>query len=232
MGFAQPIEQGNSFEDSLRRERSNKLRSSRSRQSVTVLLADSFRRIVDVLAALALLALLLPIMLVVGCLIRLSSKGPAIYLQRRLTRGGKVFTMFKFRTMAVTAEKETGAVMAKAGDMRVTPLGRLLRRTRLDELPQLINVLIGDMSLIGPRPERPEIARKLQTHLPDMPKRLMVKAGLTGWAQIKCGYASCPESYRLKLDQDIYYVENRSLWLDFKIAVMTVWVILSGHGAR
>ncbi|MCL4139724.1 UNVERIFIED_CONTAM: hypothetical protein GTU68_052032 [Idotea baltica] len=171
-------------------------------------------------------------MLLVCLSIRLCSKGPAIYLQRRLTRGAKVFTMFKFRTMAVTAEQDTGAVMATAGDMRVTKVGRILRRTRLDELPQLINVLIGDMSLIGPRPERPEIAAKLQEHLPDMPSRLLVKAGLTGLAQIKCGYASCPESYRLKLDQDIYYVEHRTLWLDFKIAIQTVWVILTGYGAR
>lgn len=202
------------------------------RNPVSLLIADSVRRIIDVLGALCLLAIVLPIMILVAAVIRISSPGPAIYLQRRLTKGGKVFTMFKFRSMSKTAEKETGAVMASDGDMRVTSFGRFLRRTRLDELPQLINVLIGDMSLIGPRPERPEIARTLMKQLPDMPRRLEVNAGLSGLAQIKAGYASCPESYRKKLDLDIHYVENRSLLLDFKIAVQTILVIVTGRGAR
>ncbi|MCL4145655.1 UNVERIFIED_CONTAM: hypothetical protein GTU68_001079, partial [Idotea baltica] len=127
---------------------------------------------------------MLPAMLIVAVVIRATSPGPAIYLQRRLTKGGKVFTIFKFRSMAATAEKESGAVMAAAGDMRVTPFGRFIRSTRLDELPQLINVMIGDMSFIGPRPERPELAKQLEEKLPDMPRRLEVNAGLTGLAQI------------------------------------------------
>ena len=202
------------------------------KQSMRLLIEDSIRRVLDVLGALFLLSFVLPIMMLVAAAIRISSPGPAIYLQRRLTRGGKVFTMFKFRTMSKTAEKETGAVMAAAGDSRVTGIGKFLRKTRLDELPQLINVLIGDMSLIGPRPERPEIAKELKTHLPDMPRRLEVNAGLTGLAQIKTGYASCPESYRKKLDLDIYYVDHRSLLLDLKIAIQTIRVIITGHGAR
>jgi len=204
----------------------------RNRNSIPLLLQDTCRRVFDILAALALLSMMLPIMLIVAIAIRISSPGPAIYLQRRLTKGGKVFTIFKFRSMAATAEKDSGAVMAAAGDMRVTGLGRFIRKTRLDELPQLINVMIGDMSFIGPRPERPELARKLEEQLPDMPRRLEVNAGLTGLAQIKAGYASCPESYRKKLDLDIFYVENRSLLMDLKILIETVVVVFTGRGAR
>lgn len=225
------IEEVGIVEPVIPQSRALKRRPARQ-QSVRLLIADSFRRIVDVLGALFLLALVLPLMLIVAFAIRLSSPGPAIYLQRRLTRGGKVFTMFKFRSMSKTAEKSTGAIMASDGDMRITAVGKFLRRSRLDELPQLINVLIGDMSLIGPRPERPEIACELALDLPDMPRRLEVNAGLTGLAQIKAGYASCPESYRKKLHYDIYYVENRSLLLDIKIAFQTIGVILTGRGAR
>lgn len=206
--------------------------SQMSRQSFGLFLSDSVKRVIDVLGALTLLTFALPVMFLVAFAIRLSSRGPSIYLQRRLTRNGKVFTIFKFRTMFASAESDCGAVMAQAGDTRITALGKFLRKTRLDELPQLINVLIGDMSLVGPRPERPEIAAELAKDLPNMHRRLEVNAGLTGLAQIKSGYAASVESYREKLEWDIEYVDKRSLLLDAKIAVKTVVVILTGFGAR
>ena len=206
--------------------------SKKARQSFSLFISDSVKRVIDVLGALTLLTVLLPVMTLVALSIRISSRGPSIYLQRRLTRNGKVFTIFKFRTMFATAERDCGAVMAQAGDVRITRLGKFLRKTRLDELPQLINVLIGDMSLIGPRPERPEIAAQLSKELPQMHRRLEVNAGLTGLAQIKSGYASSVESYREKLQWDIQYVEQRSLLLDAQIAVQTIGVILTGYGAR
>jgi lipopolysaccharide/colanic/teichoic acid biosynthesis glycosyltransferase len=202
------------------------------KSSFPIFLNDSIKRVVDVLGALAILTFALPVMLSLALVIRLSSPGPSIYLQRRLTRGGKVFTMFKFRTMSQTAEEKSGAVLAQKNDTRITPFGKFLRKFRLDELPQVINVMIGDMSLIGPRPERPEIARQLSVELPDMKKRLEVNAGLTGLAQVQAGYASDIDSYKEKLKWDITYVENRSLLLDLKIAIRTIKVVLTGDGAR
>lgn len=193
---------------------------------------DAAKRTYDVFISLGLFALLLPLMLLIYLVVRLSSRGPALYSQQRLTARGRVFTMYKFRTMSTSAEAGTGAVLAVVGDHRVTKVGKFLRKTRLDELPQLLNVLIGDMSLIGPRPERPEIATMLSSELPEMTRRLEVKAGLTGLAQVQSGYAGCVESYREKLAWDLLYIENRSLLLDVKIAVKTVWVIASGFGSR
>ncbi len=155
-----------------------------------------------------------------------------IFSQRRLTRHGKVFTMYKFRTMSVDAEQKTGAVWAVSEDPRVTKIGRVLRKFRIDELPQLLNVLAGDMSLIGPRPERPEIAAKLKKELPAFQRRLEVKAGITGLAQVGSGYASCVRSYQRKLALDLIYINNRCLLLDLRIALKTVFVVLTGAGAR
>ncbi len=193
---------------------------------------DAFKRCVDVFVALSLLSFLLPLMCLVWLAVKCTSRGPAIYSQKRLTSKGRVFTMYKFRTMRQTAEQGTGAVLAAASDSRVTCIGAFMRKTRLDELPQLLNVLLGDMSLIGPRPERPEIARKLIRDLPSMGRRLEVKAGITGLAQVQSGYAACVDSYREKLAWDLTYIENRSIALDFQIACKTVWVIFSGFGAR
>lgn len=190
------------------------------------------KRFFDIAISLALLSVLLPLMVVVAILIRLSSKGPVIYKQRRLTIGGKYFIIYKFRTMSTNAEKSTGAKMADVGDARVTKLGKFLRKSRIDELPQLLNIVIGDMSLIGPRPERAEIAWELSQHLPNIHHRINVKAGLTGLAQVKLGYVSTPETYKDKLNWDIYYIENYSLWLDLKIVFYTIRVILTGFGAR
>lgn len=193
---------------------------------------DAIKRCFDVSVALCLLSFLLPLMALLWLAVKLTSRGPAIYSQKRLTSKGRVFTMYKFRTMTQCAEKGTGAVLAAASDSRVTAIGGFLRKARLDELPQLLNVLLGDMSLIGPRPERPEIARKLVRELPAMHRRLEVKAGITGLAQVQSGYAACVDSYREKLAWDLTYIENRSLALDFQIAFKTIWVIFSGFGAR
>jgi len=191
-----------------------------------------WKRIIDVLGSVVLLAFLFPLMLIVVALIKLSSRGPVIYTQLRLTQGGKVFPIYKFRTMVVDAEAKTGAVWAEKNDERVTKLGRFLRRTRIDELPQLFNVLAGEMSLVGPRPERPELAVELAKTYPRFYRRLEVPAGITGYSQVQRGYASCLQSYRSKLIWDIAYVNHMSFALDMKIAFKTVWVVLSGRGAR
>lgn len=190
------------------------------------------KRFVDILVSLALISLLLPLMLLVSVLIRICSPGPAIYCQKRLTDGGKTFTMFKFRTMRLDAESGCGAVWAADRDPRVFRIGRILRLTRLDELPQLLNVLIGDMSLVGPRPERPELARELAKEFPSFNKRTEVKAGLTGLAQIASGYASSIDSYKEKLAWDLVYIRNRSLLLDLQIILKTVIVVIRRSGAR
>ncbi len=190
------------------------------------------KRFIDILVSLALLGLLLPVMLLISLLIRASSPGAAIYCQRRLTDRSKTFTMFKFRSMSSDAEASSGAVMADVGDPRVTKIGAFLRRTRLDELPQLLNVLTGDMSLVGPRPERPELALTLREELPGFQRRTKVRAGLTGLAQTTSGYASCVDGYREKLAWDLLYIKRRCLLLDVQILFKTIWVVLSGRGAR
>jgi len=196
------------------------------------LIYDAWKRLFDILGSLALLTLAVPIMMFLSLIVRLSSPGPAIYCQRRLTVGRRIFTMFKFRTMISDAETTSGAVWASKDDPRITKIGRFMRKTRLDELPQLMNVLIGDMSLIGPRPERPEIAISLVQEFPNFMKRCEVPAGLTGLAQVSSGYADSVDSYKDKLKHDLEYVENRSLFLDFKIILKTVLVVLTGDGAR
>jgi lipopolysaccharide/colanic/teichoic acid biosynthesis glycosyltransferase len=193
---------------------------------------DSFKRVFDIVGASLLLVAVCPIMLLAALAVRLGSPGPIIFRQKRLTQGNKVFTLLKFRTMVTDAEDNTGAVWAVDRDPRVTGLGMFLRKTRIDELPQLFNVLAGDMSLIGPRPERPEIAEKLAKELPSFNRRLEVKAGITGLAQVGTGYASCLKSYRKKLALDLIYIQNRCLLLDLRIALKTILVVLTGTGAR
>ena len=195
-------------------------------------LFENAKRGIDIFGSIALLTAVSPVMLLVFIGVKLSSRGSAIFQQKRLTKNGRSFQMYKFRTMVNDAEKNSGPVYAASGDPRVTLFGRFLRKTRLDELPQLINVLIGDMSLIGPRPERPEMAQDLSVKLPSFHRRLEVKAGLTGFAQIEGGYASDIESYRRKLALDLLYIKNRNLLLDIRIALKTVLVILTGSGAR
>lgn len=190
------------------------------------------KRSIDILGAVVLLAGLTPVVALVAVAVKCSSPGPVLIRQKRVTQGGKEFTLFKFRSMQADAEASTGAVLATAQDNRITPLGRFLRKTRLDELPQLVNVLRGEMSLIGPRPERPEIARALSKQIPGFHRRLGAKAGLTGLAQVIQGYPDGIDGYRQKLALDVVYIKRRSLLLDLQIALRTVGVVLSGSGAR
>ena len=191
-----------------------------------------FKRGIDFLGAGTLAVASLPVIGITALLVKATSPGPIFIRQERLTEGGRVFTMYKFRTMRADAEGKSGAVWASKNDKRVTPLGRLLRSTRLDELPQLWNVLRGDMSLIGPRPERPEFAEMLTRELPGFEKRLRVRGGITGLAQVRAGYSDSVESYRKKLALDILYVQKQSLLLDLQITLRTLAVVVSGHGAQ
>ena len=159
----------------------------------------------------------------IAVMIKLSDHGPVFYSQERLTKDGKCFKILKFRTMIVDAEKETGPIKAGEKDPRVLPVGRFLRATRMDELPQLINILKGDMSMVGPRPERPELARIIAKNIPEFEYRLKVKAGLTGYAQVYGRY--CTTSYD-KLKLDLTYIRNYSIIMDFKIMLMTPKVLL------
>ncbi len=193
---------------------------------------ENVKRAFDIFGSLALIIVFAPVMGISAVLVGATSRGPIIFRQQRLTRGGEEFTMYKFRTMRLDAEAGMGAVWASDADPRVTRVGRFLRLSRLDELPQLFNVLVGDMSLIGPRPERPELARQLEQEIPLFGRRIEVKAGITGLAQVASGYAASIGSYRTKLAFDIEYVENRSLALDLEIAWKTLKVMLTGAGAR
>jgi exopolysaccharide biosynthesis polyprenyl glycosylphosphotransferase len=173
-----------------------------------------------------------PIALLVALAIRLDSKGPIFYRQVRVGRAGKPFAMWKFRTMRVDAEAATGAVWAKKNDPRVTRIGGLLRRSRLDELPQLLNVLAGDMDLVGPRPERPEFVSTLVKQIPFYNIRHLVRPGLTGWAQIGYPYGASIEDAKQKLAYDIYYVKHASPMLDLIVLFHTAKVVVMGRGAR
>jgi lipopolysaccharide/colanic/teichoic acid biosynthesis glycosyltransferase len=176
----------------------------------------------DCCLALVMLVVTAPIILLSMLLVRLTSKGPALYTQQRLGRHGRLFNVFKVRTMYQDSEHESEAVWSLPGDLRVTPLGRFLRASHLDELPQLVNVLRREMSLIGPRPERPEIAAQLERALPDYPLRLSVRPGLTGLAQVLQGPDIDLGSVRRKLDYDLYYLDRLSLWLDLRTLLATV----------
>ena len=188
-------------------------------------------RVGDIGTSLALLALTLPLMLLVALLVRLNSPGPVLYRQERVGLGGKAFTLLKFRSMRVDAEAR-GPVWAKQRDPRVTTVGSFMRRTRIDELPQLLNVLRGQMSFIGPRPERPHFVEQLAEVIPFYRERARVKPGLTGWAQVNFPYGASVEDARGKLSYDLYYVKHRSIPLDLSILFATVRVILFQEGSR
>jgi lipopolysaccharide/colanic/teichoic acid biosynthesis glycosyltransferase len=182
---------------------------------------SSIKPVFDFALALALLLPSAPIMLLVAVLVRLGSRGPSIYTQRRLGLGGKVFTIYKIRTMYQDSESRSGATWSVPGDPRVTPVGRFLRFTHIDELPQLINVLLGEMSLVGPRPERPEFLPKLERAMPDYRRRLAVRPGVTGLAQVQQPPDTDLASVRRKLDYDLHYAERISPWLDARIVLAT-----------
>ena len=182
-----------------------------------------WKRTVDLLIAVPLTILLSPIMLLVAFAIKCCDGGPVFYRQVRCTKDNREFSILKFRSMIVDAEKSGEAVLAKEHDERITPVGRFLRAVRLDELPQLFNVLSGDMSLVGPRPERPEIIAEYQKEMPEFVFRTRVKAGVTGFAQIYGKYNTVPYD---KLKLDLFYIENYSLWMDLKLILMTVKTVL------
>ncbi len=189
------------------------------------------KRLLDVVVSLVGLALAAPLMAVVALAVRLDSRGPVFFRQERVGRGGKPFTLWKFRSMRTDAEAD-GAKWAVKGDPRVTRVGKFIRATRLDELPQLWNVLVGDMSLVGPRPEREMFVRQLSERCTYYEQRLVVRPGLTGWAQIKAPYASSFEESIEKLKYDLYYIKNLSLFLDISILLSTARIVLLGRGAR
>lgn len=171
--------------------------------------------------ALTILILSSPVILLAFLAVKLTSRGPVLYSQVRVGRGGKLFTIYKIRSMTVDCEKHSGAQWSTPGDARVTRVGRFLRKTHVDELPQLWNVLRGDMSLIGPRPERPEFIPSLEQALPRYRERLLVRPGLSGLAQVQLPPDSNLESVRRKLAHDLMYVENFGFWMDLRILIST-----------
>jgi lipopolysaccharide/colanic/teichoic acid biosynthesis glycosyltransferase len=184
------------------------------------------RAVIEYAAAVALALLAAPMLFLAALLVRLTSKGPAFYTQTRIGRNGKQFTIYKIRTMVHDCESLTGPRWAMPEDPRVTRVGHFLRRTHLDELPQLFNVLRGDMSLIGPRPERPEFVPKLERAVPRYRERLAIRPGITGLAQVHLPPDTDIESVRRKLAYDLYYIQNMSVWLDLRILVATVFYSL------
>jgi len=188
------------------------------------------KRMLDLIITVPLLIFLTPLTVVVAILIKLETHGPVFYRQDRVGKDFQHFRIYKFRSMTADAEQNTGPVWADQDDPRITNVGRVLRRFRLDELPQFINVVRGEMSIIGPRPERPFFVEKLTKEFPFYHRRLSVRPGISGWAQIKNPYDRHIEDVRQKLKYDFYYIENLSLNLDLKIMISTAWVMLSGQG--
>jgi sugar transferase (PEP-CTERM system associated) len=193
---------------------------------------DLLKRILDLVASVVGLLISTPIMVAVGLAIRLDSKGPIIYRQTRVGRMGKCFEALKFRSMQCDAEKESGAQWAKQNDPRVTRIGAFLRKYRLDEIPQFINVIRGDMSFVGPRPERPCFVEMLRESVPYYDERHSVRPGITGWAQVQYCYGASVEDAFNKLEYDFYYLKHMSILFDLAIILKTVRIVLGGHGGR
>lgn len=190
---------------------------------------DIYKRVLDIFASIIGLVIGIPLLIIFGVAIKIEDKGPVFYKQERLGLKGRKFYVYKLRSMRVNAESIGGAQWAQKDDPRITKIGKFIRKTRIDEIPQLYNILCGDMSLIGPRPERPELTYEFEKEIPGFMYRLSVKPGLTGWAQVNGGYDITPKE---KLELDKQYIENRSILLDFKIILMTIRVVLTGDGAR
>ncbi|MBX9699563.1 MAG: exopolysaccharide biosynthesis polyprenyl glycosylphosphotransferase [Acetobacteraceae bacterium] len=189
-------------------------------------------RLLDLVAGIVLLAITLPLLLVTALAIKLDSRGPVFYRQERVGRNGRTFMLVKFRSMRVDAEAGGRPVWASQQDPRVTRVGRIIRRARIDEIPQVFNVLRGDMAFVGPRPERPEFVQELGRQIPHYDDRAVVKPGITGWAQVNYPYGASVEDARVKLSYDLYYVRRRSLFLDLLILIATVRVVLFQEGSR
>jgi exopolysaccharide biosynthesis polyprenyl glycosylphosphotransferase len=196
------------------------------------LVRTMIKRLFDIVCSMLLIVLALPVMLVTGILILMESGGPILYLQERVGLNGRLFNVVKFRSMRTDAEKDGQPRWASATDDRVTQVGRVIRRLRIDELPQLFSVLGGDMSLVGPRPERPYFVDKLTQEMAYYAVRQSVKPGITGWAQVRYHYGASVEDSAEKLQYDLYYVKNHSLFLDFVILFETVGVVLMCKGSQ
>jgi len=188
------------------------------------------KRLIDLAVSLFVIVPLFPVWLIVSLAIKIESRGPVLYRQERVGQNGNVFMINKFRSMVQEAETMTGPIWAKQEDPRITNVGQFLRRFRLDEVPQFINVLIGDMSVVGPRPERPYFVQKLMEEFPYYYRRHRIRTGITGWAQIKHSYDSSLADVRQKLKYDFFYIENTSFSLDLLIMLRTVLVMISGKG--
>jgi exopolysaccharide biosynthesis polyprenyl glycosylphosphotransferase len=188
------------------------------------------KRVFDLFISLIILVITAPVFLLLILLIKLTSRGPAVFSQERVGLYGKSFTIYKFRTMYEDAEKRSGPVWATENDPRITPVGYWLRKLRLDEIPQLFNVLRGDMSLVGPRPERPFFVDQFKKEIPLYTRRLRVRPGITGWAQVKWKYDESIEDVKEKTKYDLFYVENMSLRMDFKILFNTIFTVIGGKG--
>jgi len=190
------------------------------------------RRLIAILASGILLLVVLPVIPFVILAIKLDSRGSVLYRQQRVGLAGKVFHCFKFRTMRQDAESDTGPTWAGDDDPRITRVGKFLRKSRLDEIPQLWCVVKGDMAFVGPRPERPEFVEMLSKVIQYYPVRSAVRPGITGWAQVKYKYGNTVEDSKEKLQYDLYYIKNASLGLDLMIMFQTVKIVLLGRGAQ
>ena len=225
-------------------------RGAARRQVLPAERSEALNRALNVLIAAVALLILAPLCVLVALAVKLTSRGPVFYTQTRVgldrrggredvpddrrveDLGGQPFTILKFRSMRVDAEAGGQAVWATKHDPRITPVGRLIRKTRLDEIPQLINVLRGEMNIVGPRPERPSIVVRLREHIPEYPQRHRVKPGITGWAQINHTYDSCLEDVRTKVRYDLEYIQTQSLAVDLIIMLRTVPTMLFRRGAH
>ena len=214
--------------------------------------SELLNRVINVLVAGIALLLVAPLCVIVAALVKLTSSGPVFYTQTRIgldrrwrreagdddgdrrveDLGGQPFTILKFRSMTVDAEKNGQAVWATKHDARVTGIGRVLRKTRIDEIPQLVNVLRGEMNIVGPRPERPSIVVRLREEIPEYTQRHRVKPGITGWAQINHSYDSCIEDVRKKVEFDLEYIESQGVLMDLKIMALTLPVMIFRRGAH
>jgi sugar transferase (PEP-CTERM system associated) len=193
---------------------------------------DLLKRVLDLTAGIIGFMVTMPVMLLVALAVRRDSKGPIIYRQLRVGRMGRGFDVLKFRSMRIDAEEATGAQWAVQNDPRVTKLGRFLRKYRLDELPQFVNVIRGEMSFVGPRPERPHFVKELRKTIPYYDERHTVRPGLTGWAQVQYAYGSSIEDAYNKLEYDLFYLQNMSLTFDLAIIFRTIRIVIGGHGGR
>ncbi len=191
-----------------------------------------FKRLVDILLSTTLLVLFMPLFVLIAVLIKIDSKGAILFSQERIGEKGKKYIIYKFRSMVMDAEKQSGPKWADDDDSRITRIGKLLRRWRLDEIPQIWNVLKGEMSFVGPRPEREYFIHQLEKIIPYYKERLTIKPGVTGWAQVSYGYGATIEDAIEKLNYDLFYIKNMSVWFDLMIILLTVKTVLSAKNVR